>query len=282
MSFYTKTVSYLFVLFCSPGLLIAQGHWGDYIPVKEVKSTYRIFGDKVNLREDANTKSKIVTSLKAGDKVQILEKANILFEQNQLKENWYKVKTNGGTIGYLWGGLIADYSFTDSNYEILCKNLGPKLTGLELRVLSKDKIISSLKIEDGPVSNEGWGYKKLKEKDFSPSPQSLFSLKYFVFSEIEYGYNQQIIISLSKDGTLTNHFSWLEGSCDPPACMESWLVFPSETLKKDDSIKRVETKGQKNTIIEISRSYDIDDPKSNDYFKKLHIWNGKTFQTKEE
>lgn len=281
MSFYTKVSLFLFVLFCSLTSIFSESGTEDYIATKDPKGTYQIFGEKVNLREATNTKSKIVSVLNPGDRIQILEVTKEKLEQNQMTDFWYKIKAKDKS-GYLWGGLIADYSFVDSKFTILCKILGPKKTGLELRVVQNEKVISNLKINDGSVGNDSWGYIKYKEKDFSPAPDSIFGLKYFVFSEIEYGYTQQTILSLSKDGKLTSHFSWLEGSCDPPACMESWLVFPSETLKKDEIINRSETKGQKNTIIEISRSYDIDDPKSNDYFKKLHIWNGKKFQTKEE
>lgn len=280
MSVKTIIISLSIVLFWGSSSISSQGHWGDYISTKEANSTYHVFGEKVNLREKPDTKSKVISVLNPGDPILILEQSKQKLEQNNLAEYWYKIKFKNFT-GYLWGGLISDYSFSDSKFTVLCKNLGVKLTGLELRLVEKNKIISSLRIKDGPVSNEAWGFTKYKESDFSPSPISLIGLKYFVFSEIEYGYSQETIITISKDKKLTSHFSWLAGSCDPPSCMESWLVFPSDTLKKDSNINRKETKGKTNKILEVSRSYDIDDPNSNDYFEKTHTWNGKTFISKE-
>ncbi|EMY70702.1 SH3 domain-containing protein [Leptospira vanthielii] len=278
MSGYKTLLYILLIIFVFP--IFAENHWDDYIHEKNVGSTYRIFGDNVNLRESDNIKSKVKKKLSIGTSITILTKTNQILEQDSVKEYWYQVQSENET-GYIWGGFVADYSFPLDGNTILCRNLGVKHGKIELKLMQGDKLLSQSQWEVGPVSNENWDHKIYPASQFSPSPKFLFGLTYLVFSEIEYGYTNEQLITISPDAKLVSHFSWNPGSCDPPSCAESWLVFPKETLPEDTKIKRKVIKGKPNTIQEITHSFDIDDSNSHEYYQSEYIWNGTIFQKKE-
>lgn len=266
------------ILFVFP--IFAENHWDDYVHEKTVGSTYQIFGDNVNLRESDNIKSKVKKTLSIGTTITILTKTNQIMEQDSVKEYWYQVQSENET-GYIWGGLIADYSFPLEENTILCRNLGVKLRKIELKLIQGNKLLSHTKWEVGPVSNETWKHEIYPATQLSPSPKFLFGLTYFVFSEIEYGYTNEQLITISAEEKIVSHFSWNPGSCDPPTCAESWLVFPKETLAEDAKTQRKVTKGKPNTIQEVTHSFDIDDSNFHEYYKSEYIWNGTIFQKKE-
>ncbi|TGL87598.1 SH3 domain-containing protein [Leptospira congkakensis] len=274
-----KILLYILILSCVLPIF-PEDHWDNYIQEKTVGSTYQIFGDNVNIRESNNLNAKIKKKLSIGSVVTILSKTNQILEQDSVKEYWYEVKSEKDT-GFIWGGLIADYSFPIEENTILCRNLGVKLRKIELKLIQGDKILTQTKLDVGPVSNEIWKHNIYSESQFSPSPKFLFGLTYFVFSEIEYGYTNELLISISPDNKLISQFSWIPGSCDPPSCAESWLVFPNETLSEDKKTQRKLTKGIKNTIQELTHSFDIEDSNFHEYYKSEYIWNGTTFQKKE-
>lgn len=278
MSGYKTLLCILLLLFVYP--LYSQNHWDDYIHEKTVKSTYRIFGDNVNLRESDNLKSKVKKKLSMGAVVTILAKTNQIMEQDSVKEYWYQVKSEKDT-GYIWGGLIADYSFPLEKNTVLCRNLGVKRSTLELKLIQGDKLLTQTKWESGAVSNENWSHKIYPASQFSPSPKFLFGLSYFVFSEIENGSTNEQLISISSDSKFVSHFSWNLGSCDPPTCGESWLVFPGETLPVDPKKKRKVTKGKTNTIQELTHIFDIDNANTHEYFTSEYKWDGTNFKKKE-
>ncbi|TGN19021.1 SH3 domain-containing protein [Leptospira idonii] len=277
--------SFRFVLVCvfislhSLTPIFAEGHWDNILPEKKENTDYFVFGENVNIREKTDLKSKVIKKLQPGDKVKVLQKTKSLLTQDKIKEYWYKIKTDKEE-GYVWGSLLADYQFTVGKHTILARNLGPIREGIELKSVKDRKVISELKLAPGPVGNEAWGVVSYESVAFKPNPGTLFGLKHFVFSEIEYGYTNETIISIDQEGKLSGHFSWLAGSCDPPACAESWLVFPNQTLPADSKIKRKTYKGHPNTILEVSRNYDIEDESATEYYERHHIWNGRTFQEK--
>ncbi len=261
--------------------IFSQNHWDDYIAEKNPGSTYQIFGDNVNLRDSSNLNGKVIKKLTLGSTIKILTKTNQTLEQNSVKEYWYQVQADEDT-GYLWGGLIADYSFHMEDLVILCKNLGIKTGKLELRVIRDSKLVSQGSFAVGPMSNETWNHTIYDAKLFYPSPKALFAIKFLIFSEIEYGYSNEQVFILNQDLKILPQFSWNPGSCDPPACAETWLVFPKETLPEDPKLGRKLYKGKENTIIELMHSFDIDEPNQHDYFQSEYIWNGTRFQKKEK
>lgn len=278
MSAYPFTLAFLIMIVVTP--LFSQNHWDDYITEKNIGITYHLFGDNVNLRESGSLNGKVKKQLNLGQSVKILSKTNQILEQNSVKEYWYEVES-GEDKGYLWGGFISDYSFPLKDTQVLCKNLGVKTRKLELKIIRDTKLLSQASWEVGPMSNETWDHTIYNEKLFSPSPSALFAIKNLIFSEIEYGYTNEQIFTLDQNYKIQLQFSWNPGACDPPACSETWLVFPKETLPEDQKLMRKRTKGKENTIIELMHSFDIEEPNQHDYYQSEYNWNGHIFQKKE-
>jgi hypothetical protein len=80
--------------------------------------TIYLFGDKVKLREKPSTDSSVITLLKIGEIVEIVEKTNSFLMYEGLKSPWYKVKYND-TFGYVLGGLMSLDTETYKNYTYL-------------------------------------------------------------------------------------------------------------------------------------------------------------------
>lgn len=98
-----------------------------------------IFGDDVKLRDQSNTESNVLTLLKIGDKIEVLEKSDnkMLFEG--LDSPWYKVKFQD-KIGYVLGGLISadKVSYKNFTYLVSFKREGD-ITFLKTRILDSKK-----------------------------------------------------------------------------------------------------------------------------------------------
>ncbi|PJZ85140.1 hypothetical protein CH366_02415 [Leptospira harrisiae] len=278
MSGYKFLLYILIIFFVFP--IYPENHWDQYIHEKKINSTYHIFGDNVNIRDSNNINAKVLKKLSIGDSVKILTKTNQILEQNSVKEYWYEVQS-GKDIGYVWGGLLSDYSFEWNDKIILCRNLGIQLGKLELKLIQNNQLLANGTWTVGPISNEGWDHNIYQPSSFSPSPVAVFGLRYFIFSEIEYGYTNEQIFTIDKDSKFVSQFSWNPGACDPPSCAESWLVFPNENLIADKKINRKVTKGKPNTIIELTHSFEIDDESSHEYYQSEYNWNGTIFQKKE-
>jgi hypothetical protein len=69
-------------------------------------TTY-IFGDKVNIRSEAQAEAKVVAQLNGGDKVTIMEVSDKTYASGGNTQPWYKVRFNKNQTGYVWGGLLS-------------------------------------------------------------------------------------------------------------------------------------------------------------------------------
>lgn len=67
-----------------------------------------ILGTKVNVRNKPTTKAKVITVVKEGENVQILEWSNSKEKIGNYTDKWVKIKTNSNKIGYLFGAFIFD------------------------------------------------------------------------------------------------------------------------------------------------------------------------------
>ncbi len=273
--------SMFFRTFCTALLLhfsfplFAQNHWDSVLPEKKENTLYLIFGENVNIRKEANTKSTIVAKLNPGDPIKILKKTNSLLSQGSMKEYWYEIQT-GDKKGFVWGSLLAD-SYADlGDNKILIRNPGAHTKKIEFKFLKSGKVISNLTLSPGPVANEDWKYKIYNGSLFTPKLGTILGFRYLVYSEIEYAQLEETLIRIDEKGKMSEFFVWYPGGCDPPSCMESWIVFPGEILGKDTSIGRKEYKGITNSILEITRSYDVDDISINEYSESIRKWNGKS------
>lgn len=80
------------------------------------------FGDKVNVRESPSVKAKVVKNCRIGSPLKVLKKMAKYEEFGGFVDHWYKVKI-GNTIGYVWGGLLSDATFSLGNgYQIVVRN----------------------------------------------------------------------------------------------------------------------------------------------------------------
>ena len=97
-----------------------------------------MFGNDVKLREQLNTESNVLSLLKIGDRVEIVEKSDRKMEFDGIESPWYKVKV-GDNIGFTLGSLISldKATFENLTYLISLKKVGLK-SFLKTRVLENN------------------------------------------------------------------------------------------------------------------------------------------------
>jgi hypothetical protein len=236
----------------------------------------------VNIRTDADVKAAVMFRLQPGDQLKIIEKKNSVSEIDGTKEYWYRIDYKGKK-GFVWGGLIADAGFASQGKLILVRNLGVKKCSMELRIVENGRTISRLEWKSGPAGSSDDGYRLYTygTGGLKNSPDMMFGIGFFHFSEIEYGYNSIQLFTLTKNGRLIDQFSWSPGACDPPVCGETFVLFPGDTLKADPKIKRMEYTGAQDTIRIIQHDYDIDNTSSHEYSSRDYKWDGVYFKQDE-
>jgi hypothetical protein len=274
------SIYFLILIFLLQGSAIfseeIENHW-DSVVIEKKKGKARIFSENVNVREKSNPTSKVVTKLQPGDSIEILEKTKESFKINNQNDYWYKIKSKN-KIGYIWGGLIADGQISLDSNLLLIRNLGVQEGKVELKLMEGNKTLSKLIMNSGPVGSESsFQFRKISTSGFSIPPKYLIGISLFIYSEIEYGLNQEFIIAIDAKGILRNQFSWYTTACDPPSCAENFLVLPGDLLQEDKKTKRKSIKGKKDTITLLTRSYDLDDPKSDSFSSIEYNWNGMDF-----
>jgi len=67
-----------------------------------------VLGTKVLVRESPNTKSKIVTVVKEGEMVEIIQWTNVKEKIGIHEDHWAKIKTQNNESGYIFGAFIFD------------------------------------------------------------------------------------------------------------------------------------------------------------------------------
>lgn len=63
-------------------------------------------GQNLNVREQSNTKGKVVESLDEGAKVSVLERTKEQEKIGKVQDYWYQVKTASGKSGWIFGGFL--------------------------------------------------------------------------------------------------------------------------------------------------------------------------------
>ena len=77
-----------------------------------------MFGNDVKLREQPNTESDVLSLLKIGEQIEILEKSNATMEFDGIASPWYKIKTTD-KVGFVLGSLISLDRVFDKNLVYL-------------------------------------------------------------------------------------------------------------------------------------------------------------------
>ena len=87
-----------------------------------------MFGDDVKLRDKPNVESNVLTLLKIGEQIEVIDKSDSIMEFDGIDSPWYKVKTNNN-VGFVLGNLISLDKATNGSliYLISLKKDGPKL-----------------------------------------------------------------------------------------------------------------------------------------------------------
>jgi hypothetical protein len=253
-----------------------ENHW-DSVIIEKKKGKAKIFSENVNVRDKSNLSSKVIAKLQPGDLIEIIEKTKESSKISNQNDYWYKIKSQN-KFGYIWGGFIADAQISLGSNLFLIRNLGVKEGKVELKLMEGNKTLSKLIVNSGPVGSESsFQFRKISTSGFSNPPKYLIGISLFIYSEIEYGLEQEFIIAIDANGLLRNQFSWYTSACDPPSCAENFLIFPDDSLPEDKMTNRKLTKGKKNKIILLTRSYDMDDPKSDSFSSIEYNWNGMDF-----
>jgi hypothetical protein len=66
-----------------------------------------VFGDKVNVRSEAQPDAPVVGQLNGGTTVTILEVSEKQYSVNGNSQPWYRVRYNKDQTGFVWGGLLS-------------------------------------------------------------------------------------------------------------------------------------------------------------------------------
>lgn len=244
------------------------------------------FGDNVNVRNKPGLDEKVIFQLDIGQKIDILIKTNVHTTINNRKEFWYRIEANNKT-GYIWGGLIADaFVEVDLDYDnkkelILVKDLtiedvsiqnnNENSIGYSIKIVRDNKLLDEYEKELRTIMEKTTPIKIkiFDDPNFSPRVK-LFQIDAYVRAEIEYGFHQVDYYFL-KDDDIAFAFSPPIAGCDPPYCVEVFIIFPDDFG------------GVPNTIKVITHDFNLDmhDTRDDDNFYIYYIeWNGDTFSEK--
>ena len=208
----------------------------EYAGAQSSSDNY-IFGDVVNLRSEPSISAESIARLKIGTKIEIISKTEVIYTQNKLSYNWFKIKADidGKEVsGYIWGGLIAREAIVDDfdgdqSDEILLLGITSgsdySTKTAELRLVKNGKIRSSVKLEliDNYEFESYAGMKKIKrDLSFSIRAEVLSDkINSFSFVRIDveapmYGYFPNYFYLFATDGS-----SIFQIASDDSECGES-------------------------------------------------------------
>jgi len=145
-------------------LLMAQTAFGQdakYIFVNHEFSKGEVaymFGNDVKLRDQPNTSSNVITLLKIGNKIEILEKSDVIMEFDGIGSPWYKVQFQD-KIGYVLGSFISlDRAIFDNLTYLISLKRDESKVYLKTRVLENSQFkenITQLLTEEFSIKSTG-------------------------------------------------------------------------------------------------------------------------------
>jgi hypothetical protein len=268
----------IFLFLFAAARLAGENYWDNFVNVKKEGQEYRAFADSLPVRNEPGQTKALSFYLRCGDNVSILAKTELLDNLIGIKEYWYQISANDKE-GYVWGGSLADYCTRFDDNTLLVRNNGIALQSLDLRVFGPDLAMTQIRLPSGPVnSDDGMTSDLVDPKLFASRPKMIFSLGYFVFSEIEMGFDERTICTVDTTGVIWTHFSWIPSSCDPPMCMETFVLFPGDSLPARPEEKRARYEGLPNGVRLVMHDWDMDDSLSHEYSVRDYLWNGAGFK----
>ncbi len=116
-----KKLFFLTLLISSLAISQDIKYLSEYSEFKPGTIAY-LFGNDVKLRAESNTDSSVLTLLKIGEKIKVLEKTNLTMLFDGIESPWYKVQFQD-KIGFVLGALIAidKSSYGGINYLVSLK-----------------------------------------------------------------------------------------------------------------------------------------------------------------
>lgn len=153
-----KKLLFIFLLISQTGVGQETKYISENYEFQNGELAY-LFGNDVKLRDQPSTESNVISLLKIGERIEILEKTNSTMLFEGLESPWYKIKFND-KIGFVLGSLISlDRAMVgNSTFLISLKKEGQQLF-LKTRVLEKDAAfkenISELRTEQFSVNASG-------------------------------------------------------------------------------------------------------------------------------
>ena len=91
------------------------------------------------------------------------------------------------------------------------------------------------------------------------------------------GYDCRVLFTVASDGALKTQLCWLPSTCDPPACAETFILFPRDSLPGLAETNRPGYRGIQNGIRLVDHYSELDDLTAHDYYVKDYLWNGSEF-----
>jgi len=135
-----KNLYLLFLLFLPNNLCTAQ-ETTVYLNVDyqfEAGKSYKLFGDKVKLRNKPSSDSEILDTLRIGSNIEILKKTKEILNFNGQDSYWYKVKANN-QVGYVLGGLIAlDFATIGGDTYLVSTRQDSTYSYVKIRLLAPE------------------------------------------------------------------------------------------------------------------------------------------------
>ena len=100
--------------------------------------SYKLFGDKVKLRNKPSAESTVLDTLDIGSNVQILKKTKESMWFNGIESSWYKVKIDN-QFGYVLGGLISlDDAVIGNDTYLISPSRDTNYSYLNIRLLAPE------------------------------------------------------------------------------------------------------------------------------------------------
>jgi hypothetical protein len=234
--------------------------------------TVAIFGDKINIRADANKDAKVAAQLLIGQKVIVLEKTELALTLGNRTDFWYLVsfgKNLNESTGFVWGGVLA-IGFEEVGNDIFVYNFtapeSDTLPGIiEARVARDQKMLTTQKWE----AIIGTGDYVRNESSNAKGMEIFSNIVYFSTQYDACGYPQHEFYAL-WDGKKITTLPVIASMADGAFYFTQTYKFPEEQDGSPNRIMLVEERGM---------PLEDENELGGDFVKKVREvkWNGKAY-----
>jgi hypothetical protein len=164
-----RTFTFLSLLYSLGTALNAQDiETHEYFQIETNKTAYA-FGDNINVRDAPNTTGKVVTQLKAGTSLKILDVAGDKLALRGIEVPWVKVQflQNGKSQqGYIWSGLLALDRVVRDGFEFLLglTRIEDNVYFQEVRIVKQGTLLATKEYKSNAEDGHEFGFEVLGNK----------------------------------------------------------------------------------------------------------------------